>query len=320
MAQSNPYTLQNVKLVCFTVVAGILLTVWQLIDGCIPLPMQLVFLMVSLLLTGIPHGALDHLVQQEQSRRQQGRFRLMLFLGRYVAIMLLYALAWYVFPQLSLSFFLLISCWHFGETDISLMPQTPVLTALLRLLYGISVLVWILLPHQFEVSPILLHMVTRNGLIYSHWTAIASNSSWLIPASSMVILVASIVTAFIRQGNRYCYWLRLQLVVVLLCGYALPLLPAFALYFAGWHSLITLFNIKGFITDGNTTHNKPLLILWLKALPFSLIAITGLVAAGYSFRRYAPLFDPLPLLFVFLSLITLPHMEVMHKLNSSVPG
>jgi hypothetical protein len=95
----------------------------------------------------------------------------------------------------------------------------------------------------------------------------------------------------------------------------LPLLPAFALYFVGWHSVITLNNIGGFINSGIA--NKPLSILKLsfKTIPASLMAIGSLLLIGYLFRHYAPVFDPLPLLFVFLSLITLPHMQVMYKLN-----
>jgi Brp/Blh family beta-carotene 15,15'-monooxygenase len=318
MATHKRYTYQKVKLMSFTVATGILLVIWQSIDQLISLSFQMVFLGVCMFLTGIPHGALDHLVEQEQARRQNSRFDLLAFSIRYLAIIITYSLAWYAFPQLSLFIFLLISCWHFGETDIELMPGLPWLTVILRLLYGISVLVWILLPHQKEVNPILLHMVHPENLIYIHWRGVVSQLFWLIPVSGIIILAVPIFAARANYGNRYHYWLALQLSIILLCGYYLPLLPAFVLYFAGWHSFLTLINITGFMTSINTAGHKPLLIFWLKALPFSLTAITGLLVAAYLFKNYAPLLDPLPLLFIFLSLITLPHMEVMHKLNSQI--
>ncbi|RZK31565.1 MAG: hypothetical protein EOO61_17870, partial [Hymenobacter sp.] len=67
----------------------------------------------------------------------------------------------------------------------------------------------------------------------------------------------------------------------------------------------------------STTASQSLPIgkLWLKALPLSLIAIAGLLLTGYLLQQYAPLFQPLPLVFVFLSLITLPHMSSMHQLH-----
>ncbi len=318
MANSNPYTLQKVKLISFTVIAGLLLLGWQSMGKGMPLPMQLAFLGVCLLLTGIPHGALDHLIQQEHAKRSNSNFRLLRFLGRYVAMMLLYALAWYGFPQLSLLFFLLISCWHFGETDIGPILRLPVLTVMFRMLYGISVLIWVLLAHQAEVSAVLRHLISPAGPLYRQWIVGAVQAYWLIPASGICIITLLLIDVFMNRVDYYRYLLALQLVVILLCGYRIPVLPAFALYFAGWHSLITLYNIKGFITGGNAAGNKPLLMVWLKALPFSLIAIAGLLATGYLLRHYAPLFDPVPLLFVFLSLITLPHMEVMHKLNRSL--
>ena len=275
------------------------------------------FLAVCLLLTGIPHGALDHVVQQETAKRNGTNFKLMTFLGRYLITMLIYAAAWYAFPAWSLLFFLLISGWHFGETDITALQKLPLLTILMRFLYGIFVLGWILLAHQTEVSPILLHLIPTESMFFKQWLLLVNQTFWLIPLSGLMIAIFLTISCLYRN-NQYQYKSIFQLIIILLCGYFLPLLPAFALYFAGWHSLVTLLNIKGFISGENAAADKTLIKIWKSALPFSLIAISGLLTAAYLLPRYAPLFDPLPLLFVFLSLITLPHMQVMHRLNSQL--
>ncbi|WP_419802204.1 Brp/Blh family beta-carotene 15,15'-dioxygenase [Mucilaginibacter sp.] len=313
MAETDPI-LQKTKLVNFTVLTGVVLVAWQMLHP-IPMAFQLTFLVIGLLLTGIPHGALDHLVQQETAKRRGKPFKLFVFLGGYLLNMLLYALAWYVFPSFSLFFFLLISCWHFGETDIETYPQQVFLTVILRFLYGVFVLSWILLAHKTEVGPVLLHLVPARSLLFEQWLWLSSHAFWLLPLSGLILLVLLLFTGFYHN---YPHWskLTLQLLAILLCTYFLPLLPAFGLYFAGWHGLVTLFNIKGFIIGENAAADKTLFKIWKRALPFSLLAITGLLLAGYLLPRYAPLFDPLPLLFVFLSLITLPHMQVMHGLNS----
>ncbi|RYE25821.1 MAG: hypothetical protein EOP42_21175, partial [Sphingobacteriaceae bacterium] len=297
-----------------TLIIGAVLVFWQLINP-ISTAFQLTFLTVALLLTGIPHGALDHLVQQENAKRRGKPFKLYVFLGRYLLNMLVYAIAWYVFPSWSLFFFLLISGWHFGETDIAAYPQQPLLTAALRFLYGIFLLGWILLTHKTEVTPVLLHLVPTYSLIFNRWLWLNSQAFWLVPLSGFLMVFLLLLTRF-YYNYLHQHKLILQLLMLLLCTYFLPLLPAFGLYFAGWHSLVTLFNIKGFIIGKNTTADKTLFKVWQAALPFSLLAITGLLLAGYLLPLYAPLFDPLPLLFVFLSVITLPHMQVMHHLNS----
>ncbi|WP_342644814.1 Brp/Blh family beta-carotene 15,15'-dioxygenase [Mucilaginibacter sp. CSA2-8R] len=307
----------SVRLIWFTVGTGFLLMTWHNVINPLSLPVQLAVLVASLLLTGIPHGALDHLVQKEQARRVKRSFYILGFLARYLIIMLVYAVAWYILPQLSLTLFLLTSAWHFAETDITNLSQTKVWSVILRLIYGIALLGWILFSHLAAVNPILLQLVNGQGLFYSCWLAVTAQAQWLLPVLGLII--TGILVADKRQSpDCRQYWLLGQLLFILLCSYTLPLLLAFALYFAGWHSLNTLLNIKGFITHQSAVSNKPLFKLWLKALPFTLLAISGLVLAGYFFKHYMPVIHPLPLLFVFLSLITMPHTEVMHGLNKSL--
>lgn len=318
MEKTN-YHLRLIRLVSCTVAIAVALLLWHVIIGPFSPLFQIVFLSVALFIIGIPHGALDHVVQQEDARRRGRPFHLYIFLGRYVLLMLAYALAWYLFPQVSLTAFILISCWHFGETDIAARRHRPVTTTVLRMIYGICVVIWLLMAHAAEVGPVLSHLVPANSLLFKSWLHLTEQAHLLLTLSGACILI-SLTASLQNNFNLYRCWLGLQLLVILGGGYYLPLLPAFVLYFAGWHAVVTLFNIGRFTNQENAADQLPLGKLWLKALPFSLIAIAGLAVTGYLLRHYAPLFDPLPLLFVFLSLITLPHMEVMHGLNSRLTG
>ena len=152
---------------------------------------------------------------------------------------------------------------------------------------------------------------------YFHISGV-QHSGILLPISGIILFLLLFLTCLQNIHPKFLL-LHLNLLFILICCLILPLLPAFALYFAGWHSIISLHNINIFIADSKTANkDKSIKKLFLKALPLSLIAIAGLVGVGYFLRHHAPLFDPLPLLFVFLSLLTLPHLSVMHNLSKNL--
>jgi Brp/Blh family beta-carotene 15,15'-monooxygenase len=112
-------------------------------------------------------------------------------------------------------------------------------------------------------------------------------------------------------------FLRLFLIVVL--TYCLPLLPAFALYFGGWHALCSFGTIHEYVShindNSDANKNNSILKTWSKTLIFTLLAVSFLVFAIWYWLRFYQTWDALPLLFIFLSLITLPHLNVMNRMS-----
>ena len=309
------YLYKKYEVVSITVLTGISMVAWQILAGPLNNTFQLLFFTATVFTFGIPHGALDHLVEQELARRKESSFQKVTYSIKYAAAITVYALCWYVFPQVSLLAFLLMSAWHFGETDFQQIVKWRWLSIFIRLLYGISILLWVLFAHTSEAGANMMHLVPATSRLFKFWLAGIAHTQ-IILLCSAVIIIAALSINQLSKGSKFSWSLILQLVVILTCGFLLPLLPAFALYFVGWHSIITLYNIEEFI-NGKMAVDKPLSIINLcrKALLASITAIGGLLVTGYLLKNYAPIFDPLPLLFVFLSLITLPHVQVMHKLN-----
>jgi len=99
--------------------------------------------------------------------------------------------------------------------------------------------------------------------------------------------------------------------LVLALAYFLPLLPAFALYFGGWHALNTFGHISGFLDNERTVWQ-----LWKSALPFTLLSIVFLGMIVLVWSGLFSTIDPLPILFIFIAVITLPHLLVMQKMFS----
>ncbi|HEX8461111.1 MAG TPA: Brp/Blh family beta-carotene 15,15'-dioxygenase [Segetibacter sp.] len=303
------------KLVSITVLLAIGMVAWQAFAGALPYKFQILFFAAAIFTFGIPHGALDEVVEQEVARRKQSSFQKIAFSFRYMGAITVYALCWYLFPQISLLAFLLMSSWHFGETDFQQTQKITTLGAFVTLFYGTSILLWIIFTHADEAGVTLMQLVPPASVFHTYWLNGISHKHIILTGSAFTIIAGLLFNQFTKK-SQFSLQLILQLIVILTCCYFLPLLPAFALYFAGWHSIITLYNIRNFINTAiDARHPASFKSLCLKAMPASLIAISGLVLTGFLLNHYAPVFNPLPLLFVFLSLITLPHIQVMHKLN-----
>jgi lycopene beta-cyclase len=108
---------------------------------------------VGLLLVGIPHGAIDHLLKQGSLHWKIDLF----FIAKYLGTAAFYLLFWLFSPQLALALFLLYSAWHFGQTDIQEWQPSSYKPAK-SLIWGSTLLAILLLGHASESNNILQNM------------------------------------------------------------------------------------------------------------------------------------------------------------------
>lgn len=295
-----------------TVLLGFSLLIWQFFQGTLPQNIQVIFFVSVILLTGIPHGALDHLIQEATDKKLNKVYNIKKFLVKYLLIMICYALAWFWFSGVSLLIFLIISAWHFGETDLEKAPQNGLIWSFTRLIYGFYILAFILLTHIEEVQPIVNKMVENQKSVLALWHFINLNVKQIL-----YLLGWSFVTIFIVAQSEHLInfdkirFFRLSLILI--SSAWLPLLPAFALYFGGWHALCAFDNIHDYLRKDCPTLSFRL--IYLKTLPFTFLAIVFLCAFVWYCNVYAHYCDPFPLLFIFISLITLPHLIIAHQMN-----
>lgn len=295
-----------------TVLLGLILLIWQFFQGSLPQNIQVIFFASLILLTGIPHGALDHLIQEATDKKLNKKYYFSGFIIKYILIMALYALAWFWFSGLSLLTFLIISAWHFGETDLEKVPKNALIWSFTRLIYGFYILAFILLTHIEEVRPIVNKMVENQTNMIIFWNFVNLNVKQIL-----YLLGLSFTTIFIVAQSEYLIKfdkiriLRLGLILVLSAW--LPLLPAFALYFGGWHALCAFDNIHDYLRKDHP--GLTFKLVYLKSLPFTFVAAIFLCGFILYNNLYVHHFDPFPILFVFISLITLPHLLIAHQMN-----
>lgn len=233
---------------------------------------------IGLITVGIPHGALDHLIESGRFEMRKAPF----FILKYLLLTAFMALFWYCFPQFSLLFFLIFSAWHFGQAD----GRNWHFGTLFSALWGFFVLYYLLSTHEEEANQIMLNLANISIPLGIPFWAILPWFIW----------------AFIRRNLPFALtliWLMLS------CN--LPLIVSFGLYFIGQHSFSGWNHLR---THLQLSHRQ----MWFYALPFHIGAWLILMVFIY-LNANAQTFSGLnfwPLFFVFIACISFPHSIFMN--------
>lgn len=291
---------------------GMLMVVWQWYAGSIPIKFQVFYFAIIIGATGIPHGALDHIIAKTTETIKGHSFSIQRFLGRYVFAILVYAVAWIFFPGTSLVVFLLISAWHFGETDFS-KAESSRLWNIGRFLWGCFILMVILLSHHGETEEVVLRITKQSEtaqVVMNHFRQLG------IYYAALTFVFLSIFIAMANKKNRInlsTQYLVNLFVILFICA-QLPLLPAFALYFGGWHAIRSFEIIFKFLHAAKEETAIAPMTMWKSAIPMTFLAAFGFIFMAFIWKGLGVKMDPLPAIFIFLSIITVPHLDVMDKL------
>lgn len=294
------------------VLIGAVMVGWSIFNGPLSIPFQIGYFSTMLLLTGIPHGGLDHVIAKTTAIGNHQKFNLGIFLGRYLTAIILYSICWFFFPSFSLLFFIIISAWHFGETDIAC-EQKKIILSFLRFIWGFFVLMLILLMHPLETTEVLQRISINNSHVMDFWQFCKTYSKPILLSLGCVNIL--LITIAIATANlRFTFYRVSNLLLILLMSAYLPLLPSFALYFGGWHAVRSFELIFEYLSVSKNITDKNPLQMWFKSLPMSGLAAITFVIATLVWNQRSINWDPLPIVFIFLSIITLPHLDVMDQM------
>jgi lycopene beta-cyclase len=250
---------------------------------------QLTLFSVGFLAVGLPHGAVDHLL--ESGVHVKGVK--LSFIFKYLGVSFIFLLLWFLSADSALLFFLAYSIWHFGQCDFKeWIPNKQ--NTWKNILWGTLLFGILLIGHQTETNKILASLQTFE---------LPFTDEQAIHISQILILISFIWSILERKVSFFLT------VCMLFVGMYLPLLSAFSLYFIGQHSLNGWRHLK----NGLQTNSKT---LYVKSLPFNLGAIGILVISYWLNENYFDLknnFEMATIFFVFLSCISFPHIIWMHK-------
>ena len=251
------------------------------------------FILISgLLVIGIPHGALDHmLIKDERGSLYQFVFKYLILIGLYFAL-------WHYLPILSLIIFIVFSSLHFGESELE---ETGINISSLgsyikAFVLGICILVFIISTH-FEESMNIISNMKAIQFKNDSYDKSYIYSFFLASFSFLYIISQSVIS------KKYTH---LGLIFLIVIGVKVPLVLAFGLYFIFQHS----YNAWSHLKIGL---NMNTVSLYKKASPYilgALIILTAIVVIDL--KNILNIDSFWASFFIFLACISLPHFLLMH--------
>lgn len=271
-------------------------------------------LIVSLAVTGIPHGAIDHVIFiQNQKGGGQNSNLFKSFFTPYLFMIGTTFVLWFVIPQLMFFFFLLVAAYHFGQSQlfyIGLAKKSKRKT-LLYLSWGTFILSSLWFFHWKEQSIIIQSVFDWNlapfGFIYT--TVLFS------------LILSGLVTGFlllyfyrkkILPGKMLLQEFGVLGLLTAIFSFTPPFI-AFAIYFGLWHATRVIFTEYHFLKNRNG--QKLLIFSFVKSfIPFSVLSFLGLGLLFWFSRLLQASISPFMLFLIFISALTMPHAYFMEKM------
>ena len=231
----NYYNTESILLIL-----GVLLLITHYYIFPIDPKVQMVILLTLVILVGVPHGALDFLVDEQTKVALQQNFSIKKFVILYLFRLFSFALIW-IFPWVAFSIFMVFSIYHFGETDMAGLLKTKKKSGILYVAYGafiLGVLLLVHLPQIKDTLPVIKNFVENSDL----YLLLEANRYLIIMALGFIFIVAIVYQKSIDNIEVSLPQL-VRLIVLLAIITLLPLLMAFTFYFALWHSILSVRNI-----------------------------------------------------------------------------
>lgn len=297
----------------FGIITLLVLVPYQL-GWVLPLGFDTWVLIFSLAVTGIPHGAIDHVIylQNRKGNSPNGNL-LKSFFVPYLFMIGLTFLLWFLIPEMMFWFFLAVAAYHFGQSQLYYihLPQKSRSKTVLYISWGIFILSTLWIFHWEEQSAIIQSVFTwkldANGILYQ--------SIFIAAVISGVLTIAMLLSLF-RKGILAGKMLIQEILVLMLLSalfkYTTPFM-AFAIYFGLWHAARVMITEYHFLKMEKK--NQLNLVSFVKSFfPFSLLSFIGLGLLFWVSQLLQASISPFMLFLIFISALTMPHAYFMERM------
>lgn len=270
-------------------------------------------LAISLIcLIGIPHGATDHLLFFSIAQNMPGdRHKIQLrFYATYLGIMAAYGLLWYLSPQLSFILFIIVSFYHFGQENLKAFRwKSPYLKYISFMVSGVFLLATPLLADMDSALPIIKSIMGLNDKIFVN-TQQCRQLSYAVGIIYGFFIVALMMSRNIGIGAGTKELINCAILFSLFVS--TPLMMGFAVYFSLWHALPSIIEQINFLKIKQVKYNFKSHVRNLA--PYTILSIIGIFVGLYMLDN-SSLSAKTGIGFMFLSIITLPHIVLMDKFH-----
>ncbi|WP_440769244.1 Brp/Blh family beta-carotene 15,15'-dioxygenase [Natronorubrum sp. DTA28] len=303
-----------------------------LIAESVPLSLQYLPLLVSVLVLGLPHGAVDHLVLPRAREEAVTRRSLVAIGVLYFAISTAYAVLWVLAPAAAFVLFILVTLFHWGQGDVYALVEltgvdyfegagSRVLTLFVR--GGLPMLVpLVAFPEQYAFVAGTLVGLFDPAAAAALEPAFQPSVRLAVGIGFGVLVVATLGRGLVRSGPTGPWLIDAGETLGLVALFALvPPVLAIGLYFCFWHSLRHI--LRTMLVDDRAASALSRGALGEASRRFARDAapLTGgaiVVLGGVALlvpRTPATVPDIVALYLVTIAILTLPHVVVVTALD-----
>ncbi len=275
-------------------------------------------LVFGTLLIGIPHGATDDHIFYKTGLADRFSTSNITFYAGYVVIAGLYAGLWLIWPSGALLLFLIISIYHFGQSQLFYLSTTSFKRFKLPfyLFWGSYVLGLPLMFSYTEALPIIQELIGYRPLTPNTVADLALPLGVGLFAVNAGFL--SIAKYRRMLSKSHLYQEVLNLVLLGLLAYTTPLFVAFITYWALWHSFNSMIEITTFLTK--QARFLDVKAFYKRAFPLSVITFAGIGLIFWLTASFGSRESMLAVFFIIIAAVTLPHSILMDVLYAQKQG
>ena len=265
---------------------------------------QIIGSLFLIVLFGIPHGAIDNIILQSQTKISSTKFYTL-----YLSIIIFYTAIWFLSPLYSFYFFLLMSAYHFGESQFANYKIITKTKKIIYLLWGISLMSSLFFYNKIELSNLFLLYEDTSNLnnIFG-----GNNLQIIFFTSNFLTLFYLFYLRFNKKLKSSVFNSELfQMLLIHITFYLFPVIISFTLYFVFLHSLKVLSQEFKYL---NRHMGITSILKFIKLLaPHTILSL--IFVSIFIFLSSKNIIDISILLFsiISISVITLPHSIVMTK-------
>ena len=271
------------------------------LNGQISIFSQVIYSIILISLFGIPHGAIDNIIYLSSNKITRVRFYLI-----YIITIIIYCFFWWLTPIISLIFFLLLSSYHFGESqlvDYSFGNKKRII----YLFWGFTLLSTLIFYNNNELL-YLSNQFTDTEKFSKVFNVLIFKYVFYF-SNFMIVYLLVYENYKLSISNQQLMNEIFLLILIHITFYLFPIIISFTLYFVFLHSIKVLNQEFDYLKSLQSDLN---LLNFIKLLcPHTFLSILSLVIALLLIDFGLINISVFLFSIIGISVITLPHSIIM---------
>lgn len=232
-----------------------------------------------------------------------------LFYLVYLGLIGLVGFSWFLFPSFSFFLFLILSAYHFGQSQLYYITVHRPLHHLIYFTWGafiLSTMITMNYDQCLDIFASLEWLNVRSWMSIRYVNGVAVATGLLLGMAFLLLRVYNHIST-----GKIAYEAALLIVLALLSHHT-EVVFTFSIYFGLWHSLRSL--VMEYKSLKQAISNYTVQRFFNQVLPYSLVSISFLILIYYLGEIFNFGISPYMLFIVLISTLTVPHLIVMYNL------